>query len=209
MAGINTVTTLLNQLDNMETKFRFYNFGNFLRVLQAECHIRISGVHHTTSHKSTFTTFNGRGLIFRIQTGQCREVDFSFCHTIRIITQCPLYILDFRNGYFGLQSNNLHFHLCRNVRDTILWKIFEVTAYFCRSHFDISCQFLLHLLNRQSVTCIITQSFTNLGGCFIEILLHFLSGTDLLDVHIGHHIHTLDDFRFGNLDTVQLCLMQE
>ena len=136
VTGIDTVTTLLNQLDNMITEFRLNNLGDFLRILQTECHIRIRRVHHTTSHESAFAAFYGRCLILGIQTGQRWEVDFSFCHTIRIVAQPFLHIFDFCNRNFRLQRDNLHFYLRRNVRDTILRKVFEVTAYFCRSYFD-------------------------------------------------------------------------
>ena len=209
MTCIDAVATLFNQLDNVITEFRLYNLGYFLRILQAECHIRIRRVHHTTSHESAFATFDGRCFVFGIQTSQRREVDFPFRHTVGIVTQPFLHIFNFRNRNFRLQSDNLHLHLRRDVRDTVLRKVFEVTAYFCRSHLDFPNQFLLHLLHRQSVTCIVAQCLTNLCRGFIEVFFHLFFRTNLLDIHIGHHIYTLYDFRFGNFDTIQLCLVQE
>ena len=41
MAGIDTVTTFFDQLDNMEAEFRLHNLGYLVRILQIECHIRI------------------------------------------------------------------------------------------------------------------------------------------------------------------------
>ena len=193
----------------MITKFRFYDLRNFLRILKTECYIGISRIQHTTSHKIKFTTFDSRSLIFGIQTCQCRKINFTLCHTVCIITQTSLYIFNFSNRNFRLQCNNLHLYLSRNIRDTVLRKILEIAAYFCRSYLDISYQFLLHLLYCQSVTGIFAQRFTNLSSSLIEVFLHFLLRTNLLDIHIGHHIYTLNDFRFGNFDTIQLCLVQE
>ena len=173
MAGIHTVTALFNQLNDMITKFRLHDLGNFLRILQAECYIRIGRIHHTASHKSTLTTFDGRSFILRIQTRQCREVNFPFCHTVCVVTQFLLHIFNFRDRNLRLQRDNLHFHLCRDIRNAILRKVFEVTAYFRRSHLDLSHQFLLHLLHCQPVTRIITQSFANLCRSLIEVFLHF------------------------------------
>ena len=162
MTSIHTVTTFFNQLNNVITIFRLYNLGNFLRILQTESNRCISRVHHTFTHKIGFTAPHSRATVFRVHTSQSRKFSFSLIHTIRILTQPTFYIFYFSNRNFGLQSNYLHLHLSWYIRNTILWQIFKVTAHFRRSHFDITYEFLLHLLHSKSFTRILTQSFTYL-----------------------------------------------
>ena len=64
MAGIDTVTTFFDQLDNMEAEFRLHNLGYLVRILQIECHIRIFRYQLSPAHKAEFTTTAARTFIF-------------------------------------------------------------------------------------------------------------------------------------------------
>ncbi len=192
----------------METIFGLYNLRNFAGVLQVESHIGVSGVQHTTSRKLNLATTHSRATVFGVHTSQHGET-FALIDTIGIFTQASLYFLYLLQRDFRLLSDNLHLYLGRDIGDAVLRQILEVTAYLSRGYLNLAHQFLLHLLNLQSLTGILAQRFTNLAGGLIEIFLHLLARTDVGDVHVCHIVHTLDNLTFGYLDTVESSLVKK
>ena len=208
MAYFDTVTTFFHQLDNMEAIFRLYNLGNLIGVLQVESHIGKCRIQITASCKWHFTTIDSRTTVVGVQTCQHREA-FSLIHTIRIFAQTTFYIFNFLQRNFRLLCDDLHLYLGRDIRNTVLRQILEVAAHLCRSDFNLSYQFLLHSLHFQSFTGILTQGFTNLTGCLIEVFLHLFTRTDIGDIHIRHLVHTLDHLTFSNFNTIESSLVQK
>ena len=209
MTHFNTVAPLLHQLDNVETELRLYNLRYFIGVLQIERHVCESRVQISASRKRHFAAVDSRSAVFRIHTRQRGKAGFALRNTIGKVAQTFLYVLYFFQRNFRLLSDYLYLYLGRNIRNTVLRKVFEVTAHLGRRYLDFTDQFLLHFLYFQTLTRIVTQGFTNLAGGLIEILLHFFAGTDVGDVHIRHIVHTLDNFSFGNFNTVECGLMQK
>ena len=195
----------------METIFRLHNLRYLFRILQTKSDSSISRIHHSLTHKIGLTPSHGRTTVFRIHTGQSREFRFALIHAIGILTQPSLHIFYFSNRNFRLQSNNLYLYLCRNIRDTILRKIFEITTYFGRSYFNISHKFLLHLLYGKSLARIFTKSFTYLRRSFVllfkKVFFHLFPRAQHLYPMVGHRVHSLNNFTFGNLDTIKTRLM--
>ena len=208
MAYFDTVTTFFHQLDNMEAIFRLYNLGNLIGVLQVESHIGKCRIQITASCKWHFTTIDSRTTVVGVQTCQHREA-FSLIHTIRIFAQTTFYIFNFLQRNFRLLCDDLHLYLGRDIRNTVLRQILEVTAHLCGSDFNLSYQFLLHSLHFQSFTGILAQGFTNLTGCLIEVFLHLFTRTDIGDIHIRHLVHTLDHLTFSNFNTIKSSLVQK
>src|SRR5699024_3583100 len=141
MTGVDTVATFFDQLDDMETILRLYDFRDLLGILQVESDIGVFGNHLPVTHKTGFTTFDSRAAIFGIQQGKGREITFTLIDTVGVFTQASFYIFNFGNRYFRLLRNNLYFYLGGDVRNTVLGKLLKVTAYFRRSHFDLTYQF--------------------------------------------------------------------
>ena len=209
MAGIDTVTTFFNQLDNMETEFRLHNLGHLVRVLQIERHIRIFGHQFGSAHKAKLTATTARSFIFRIQTRQSGESDLAGSDTFRIVAQSLLHPLNLLLWDLRLHGNDLHFHLGRDERNTVLRKILEITTNLGRSDLDIPHNLLLHLLHRFSVTYILAEHLAYLRRSLIIIFLHFLLRADLVYQPACASFHITDNFLFGNLNTINSGLMEE
>ncbi len=209
MAGIDTVTTFFDQLDNMEAEFRLHNLGYLVRILQIECHIRIFRYQLSPAHKAEFTTTAARTFIFRIQTCQSGESYFTGSNTFRIVTQSLLHTLNFFLRNLRFHSNDLHFYLSRNKRNTVLRKILEITTDFGRSNLDIPHNLLLHFLHRFSITYILAEHFAYLCRSLIIIFFYFFLRTNLINQPICTSFHITDNFLFGNLNTINSSLMKK
>ena len=175
VAGLDTIAPLLYQLDDMKAILRLHDFGYFVGILQVESDISIGRIQHATSGKFNLTTTNGRSTIFGIHTGQRREAGLTLCDAVGEIAQTLFHILYLFQRNLRLLSDNLNLYLCRNIGDTVLRQVFEVTAHLGRRNLDFTNQLLLHLLHFQTFTSVVAQSFANLTGSFIEVFLHFLA----------------------------------
>ena len=194
MTGIDTVATFLDQLDDMETILGLYDLRYLLSVLQVESDISVFGHHLAFTHKTGFTTFDGRTAVLGIQQGKCRKITFALIDTVGIFTQASFHILYFRDGHFRLLCDDLHLYLSRDIRDTVLRKILKVAAHFGRSHFDITYQLLLHSLYNQSVTGILAHGFADLRRSLVKLSFHPFSATQSLNIVIDLIIDTLYHF---------------
>ena len=209
MTGIDSVTTLFNQLNDMETEFRFHNLRNLVRILKIESHIRILRHQLSTSHESEFPTTTTGTFIFRIQTGQRRESDFALGYLFRIVTQSLLYTFYFFLRNLRFKSHNLHLNLSRNIRNTVLWKILEITANIGRYNLNVTDDFLLHLSHRLLVTDILANHLTDLRRSLVVVLFHLLLGTNLVNDVIDSPFQLGQHFLFRHFDTIQFRLVQE
>ena len=59
MAHLDTVASLVDELDDMETELRLHNLGNLLGVGEVECHIGEGWVEHTATYIVELTATTG------------------------------------------------------------------------------------------------------------------------------------------------------
>ena len=158
----------------METKFRFYNLGNFFGVGKIESHIGKSRVEHTSTDIIHFTSLTGRTRVFGIQTCQCSEARLSSCDTVGIVAQLFFDTVDFFLCCLRLACDDFHFHLHRYDRQTIFGNLREILSHVARRHIDVLHQFLFHLGNHLLVLEVIAHLLAHLRHRLIAILFQFL-----------------------------------
>ena len=192
MTAIDHVATLLNQLDDMETIFRFHNLRHRLRVCQTEGNIRKLWHIRASTCKAQLTTLLCRCLIFRIQQRQGRELRTAVVDSLCITTQFILHPLDLLYRNARLTGDDLALHLRRDERDTVLWQVLEVTAHLGRSHLDVLHQTQLHLPHQLLISVRVEHLFTYLRQALAHILLQLLPRTKFIqDGSIQIHVHLL------------------
>ena len=86
MAAVDTVSTLLDQLDDMVTILRLYDLGDTFRVFQVERDVRKLRQQLCLAHETQLTTSRRRTRIFRVQTSQRREFHLTGINLLREIT---------------------------------------------------------------------------------------------------------------------------
>lgn len=86
MAAVDTVSTLLDQLDDMVTILRLYDLGDTFRVFQVERDVRELRQQLCLAHETQFTTSRRRTRIFRVQTSQRGEFHLTGINLLREIT---------------------------------------------------------------------------------------------------------------------------
>ena len=129
MTHLDFLATLVDKLDDMESELRLHNLRHSLGVCQAECHIGESRVKHTTSRIIEFTTATSRTRVLRVETGKGLECRLPLIDTVGIVTQLLFHTVDFLLFYPGLLGDNLHLHLSRYKRQTVLRHVLEIATY--------------------------------------------------------------------------------
>ena len=189
MTTVDTFAFFLDQLDNMVAVLGLHNAAHAFRVIEVKRHFRELRHQLSFAHKSQFTAALGALRIFGIQTRQHTKISCSVLHTLRELTQTLLDTLCLLHRHRRLETENLHFHLCRTHRDGVHRQRVVVSTYIRRRRFDVRRQFLLHLLDNHLVTYTHHHLLADLRGRLAEILLHLLLGSDLVDVIIDTHVH--------------------
>ena len=210
MTHIDLVTTLLHQLDDMETELRLHNLRDLLRVGEIEGHGGKGGVQRCTAHETQFTTLTGRSRVFGIEACQGLERRLALGDTFGIVAELVLHTVDLLGTDARGHGHNLHLHLGRHVRQTVGRQVAEITTHIGRGHRDILDQLPLHLLDFLTVAELLTHLLTHLGNRLVLVFLQTLAGA--ID-----HLQPVADLLFdllrhvvlSDLDTVDIRLMEE
>ena len=210
MTHIDLVTTLLHQLDDMETELRLHNLRDLLRVGEIEGHGGKGGVEGRTTHETQFTTLTGRSRVFGIEACQGLERRLALGDTFGIVAELVLHTVDLLGGDTRGHGHNLYLHLGRHVRQTVGRQVAEITTHIGRGHGDILDQLPLHLLDLLTVAELLTHLLTHLRDRLVLVFLQTLAGA--ID-----HLQPVADLLFdllrhvvlSDLDTVDIRLMEE
>lgn len=106
-------------------------------------------------------------------------------------------------------DKDLDLHLCRHVRHTVLRKIAEIGTHVSRCHLDILHQILFHLLNELLVAELVVQLRAHVVDALLTIFLQLLLGASHLYPPVDLLVDALCYLSLGDLDRVDLCLVQE
>ena len=209
MPAVDSLAVLLYQLDDMVAVLRLHNAAHFLRVVQAERHIRKLRHQLSATYKSQLTAVLRALGVLRVEPRQHREVSRTVHHTLRELAQTRLDTLRlfYRHGWNETQY--LHLYLRWHHGDRVYRQTVVITAYLGGRRFDVCRQLLLHLLDNHLVTDVLHHFLTDLRTRLAEVLLHLLLRTDLRDVIVHTHIHLMAHRGFRHLYRVQLRLVQK
>ena len=199
MAHLDLVATLVDELDDVESILRLYDFRNLLGVGQVEGYACKSGVEHSASYVIHLTSLTSRARIFRVQTRQCGERSLALVDTVGIIAQVILYSIDFFLVDLRLTGDYLNLNFSRNEGDTVLGHVAEIVAHVRRCNRNVAHKLLLHLLYELIVAEVVVQLRTHLSNAHLLVFLKLLLRTGLLYPAIDLHVDVLGNFALGNL----------
>ena len=126
MAHIDSVATLFDELDNMETEFGLDNLAHLLGVVEIERHRRKLRVEGTLAAESELTAAHTAAGVFGIQNGKCGKLALAFCHAVRIVSQTRFYILNLLTRHNRIYCDNLRLYLKRYERHTVGRQVLEI-----------------------------------------------------------------------------------
>ena len=209
VATVDHITTFLNQLDDMESIFRFDNFRHGLGVRQVEGYIGKLRNECSTTGKPQFATLYGRRLVFRIKARKCRELSTAVVDAFGVTAQFFLHAINLFLRNLRFASDDLTLYASGHKRNAVFGQLFEEAAHLSRRHLDILHQIALHFVHHLVITNLIIKQFTNLCRRFTKVLLHLLLRADVLNIVVDALVYSLEHVSISHLYRVDGCLVKK
>ena len=208
VAAIDTLTFLLDKLDDMIAILGLHNTTHALGVGQVESHFGKLRHQLTFAHKTQLAAAFGRLGILTVEARQHREIGRAAVDTFGIFAQTTLDSLRLLHRHRRLETQDLHLHLRRNHRQRVVRQRVVVAANLTRGGVDRLNEFLLHLLHNHLISHLSHHLLADIRTGLAEVLLHLLFRANLVEVVVHTHVHLVHHRGFVDRDRVQLGLVK-